>query len=231
MKKILLVDDNPEYLNMLCRMVKLLGYEPVKAESGLIGLELVKKPLPEEYECVITDIEMPELSGWGLLRQLRTINFDLPVIGMSGKSQYHNLFIARGGWLFLEKSEIIVKLDRSIKEVMEKAFLRKMMRDCPRINVEGELLISTSDGVYPATLGNLSRMGIMFEIEKGIDLEAGFSAQITTPGLEIAVRSLERIWEEHNDDNRILVGSRIKEIDLYSAKALEGYLSPNSQYS
>ena len=60
-KKILIVDDEPEFLEMLKIRLEANGYEVVCASDGWQGFELVKKDKPD---LVILDIVLPDISGF-----------------------------------------------------------------------------------------------------------------------------------------------------------------------
>jgi CheY-like chemotaxis protein len=67
MKKIVLIEDNPEIRETTQEILELADYEVEVAENGKVGVELVKKAKPD---IVICDIMMPVLDGYGVLRIL-----------------------------------------------------------------------------------------------------------------------------------------------------------------
>lgn len=69
MKKILVIEDEPEMRRNLLTILRLEGYVVVGAENGRIGVELARKNAPDLIVC---DVMMPELDGYGVLRELRT---------------------------------------------------------------------------------------------------------------------------------------------------------------
>ena len=80
-KRILMVDDEP----MICRLcVELLndsGYEVDTAENGAVAWDALQR---NRYDLLITDQEMPELSGLELIRKIQSARMTLPVIMVSG---------------------------------------------------------------------------------------------------------------------------------------------------
>ncbi len=67
--KVLVIDDNPDIVDIIRRMLLLDGrYEPVVAYDGAAGLEAFEHERPV---CVIIDAKMPKLDGFQLLRCLR----------------------------------------------------------------------------------------------------------------------------------------------------------------
>jgi CheY-like chemotaxis protein len=65
--RILLVDDDPTLLRALARMLLLLRptWEISFADNGLHALTLLAR---QRFDALVTDLEMPELDGPGLLR-------------------------------------------------------------------------------------------------------------------------------------------------------------------
>jgi putative nucleotidyltransferase with HDIG domain len=69
MKKILIVDDNPQNLYFLEIMLLSNSFEVRKAANGKEALEFARKEIPD---LVITDILMPVMDGFSLCRELKT---------------------------------------------------------------------------------------------------------------------------------------------------------------
>ena len=68
MSKILIVDDEPAILNLLCDFVESLDYSVNGAGNGIEALEMLEK---EDYDLVISDINMPNMKGFELLKIVR----------------------------------------------------------------------------------------------------------------------------------------------------------------
>jgi len=68
MKKILIIEDEPEMRRNLATVLRLEQYQPITAESGQAGLNLARKETPDLILC---DVMMPGLDGFGVLQALR----------------------------------------------------------------------------------------------------------------------------------------------------------------
>jgi len=68
MKKILIIEDEPEMRRNLATILRLEKYQPITAEHGRAGVELALKDNPDVILC---DVMMPELDGYGVLNALR----------------------------------------------------------------------------------------------------------------------------------------------------------------
>lgn len=69
MKTILLVDDDPQLRTLLGLTLRGSGYAVIEADSGIAGLELARKHLPD---LILSDIDMPGGDGASLLREVRS---------------------------------------------------------------------------------------------------------------------------------------------------------------
>jgi CheY-like chemotaxis protein len=83
--RILVVDDDPWILKMVTTVLGKHGYEIHMARNGAEGLSLATSMHPD---LIITDIMMPEMDGWDLVRHIRStpgINL-IPVIFLTALS-------------------------------------------------------------------------------------------------------------------------------------------------
>ena len=68
-KKILLVEDNREYIDMLKTILSEHGYQVITAYNGEDGLEILKKDA-SSIDIIITDLHMPGISGLELAKEI-----------------------------------------------------------------------------------------------------------------------------------------------------------------
>jgi DNA-binding NarL/FixJ family response regulator len=68
MKKILVIEDEPEMRRNLITILRLEKFHPLAAENGRVGVELAGKEKPDLILC---DVMMPELDGHSVLQALR----------------------------------------------------------------------------------------------------------------------------------------------------------------
>jgi DNA-binding NarL/FixJ family response regulator len=68
MKKILVIEDEPEMRRNLMTVLRLEKFHPLGAENGRVGVQLAKKEKPDLILC---DVMMPELDGYGVIAALR----------------------------------------------------------------------------------------------------------------------------------------------------------------
>ena len=68
MKKILVIEDEPEMRRNMISLLHYKHYEPIEAENGRVGVETARRETPDLILC---DVMMPELDGYGVLRMLQ----------------------------------------------------------------------------------------------------------------------------------------------------------------
>ncbi|HEC77907.1 MAG TPA: response regulator [candidate division WOR-3 bacterium] len=80
---ILLVDDDPEIHALLKAILQNQGYEITSVEDGIDALVALSK---NEYDLIISDINMPNLDGFKLLEVKNQKGIETPVIFLTGRS-------------------------------------------------------------------------------------------------------------------------------------------------
>lgn len=83
--RILIVDDNPKYLEDALPMY---GYEIAVATDGIKALKILSKE-PDKIDIVLLDVMMPNMNGWDTLKAIRTYEKTkmIPVIMITAVSE------------------------------------------------------------------------------------------------------------------------------------------------
>ncbi len=85
-RTVLVVDDEPEVLELASEILKRVGYSVLEAADGAVALEVAR--LHEgEIHLLVTDMVMPGMSGRDLAERLRALRTALPVLYISGYVQ------------------------------------------------------------------------------------------------------------------------------------------------
>lgn len=116
---ILVADDEPAVLDVCLRALRLAGYRAVGVSTGTEALQRLQE---EPFDLLLTDIRMPDLDGLEVLRQVKQVNPDLPVVLFTG---YGTLDIAAdavrlGAQGFLLKPFHAGDLRRAVEEALSK---------------------------------------------------------------------------------------------------------------
>jgi len=82
-KKILIVDDNPQILELFSMLLRDAGYEVEQAEHALAAVAAVVRTAPD---IILADIRMPIVDGLGLVQELKTHadSRHIPVVAVTG---------------------------------------------------------------------------------------------------------------------------------------------------
>jgi len=121
-EKVLLVDDEVEFLNTLSERMRNRGMEVATSSSGVEALEKVEK---EPYDVIILDLMMPGIDGLEALKILKAKRPELQVILLTGHATVENGIEAMklGAMDFLEKPADLNQLTEKIKKAQAKKML------------------------------------------------------------------------------------------------------------
>ena len=130
--KLVIVDDNTDFLFTMETFLQRSGFEVLTADDGQKGLEMIRRERPD---LILLDIMMETLfSGFEVLKQIRSDDNlkDIPVIGISAMGDELNINYSE--WpdyeyfrpnAFLDKPVDRPRLLQMIPEVIRKAEKRK----------------------------------------------------------------------------------------------------------
>lgn len=82
--RILIVDDDPDLLQLVSKMATCLGYQPTTAPDAVDALYFLTKA---PYDVVITDYDMPLMDGYQLADRIKKKFVETKVIIMTGHSE------------------------------------------------------------------------------------------------------------------------------------------------
>ncbi|HHC80213.1 MAG TPA: response regulator transcription factor [Flavobacteriia bacterium] len=82
-KKILLVEDDPNFGTVLKDYLMLNDYSVTHAKDGLEGLIMFKN---DDFDICILDVMMPRKDGFSLAKDIRASNADVPIIFLTAKT-------------------------------------------------------------------------------------------------------------------------------------------------
>lgn len=82
-KKILLVEDDPNFGSVLKDYLSLNDYDVTLAKNGMEGFEKFKK---DNYHLCILDVMMPYKDGFTLAKEIRERNKEVPIIFLTAKA-------------------------------------------------------------------------------------------------------------------------------------------------
>ncbi len=83
-KKVLIVDDEPDTLELVKLVLESGGFETVLAASGKEALNELEVSKPD---LVLLDIMMPDMDGWEVFRKIKESNVNMPIAILTAKAQ------------------------------------------------------------------------------------------------------------------------------------------------
>ncbi|SHO53822.1 hybrid sensor histidine kinase/response regulator, partial [Desulfopila aestuarii] len=118
-EKILLVDDEAYFLEVIYENLKMLGYDVQSYQRSLEALRAFNDN-PNDYDLLITDQTMPEMTGVQLIQEVRKVDSTLPIILCTGFSEVVTEQSASyyGISSFLMKPVNVHDLARAVAEIL-----------------------------------------------------------------------------------------------------------------
>jgi len=117
--KVLVIDDSATICLIMARALRKAGYQVITASNGKEGLT---KALQERPHCVVLDVVLPGISGYGLCRQLRALDpkHNLSIIMVSTKNTRldQSWGLRQGADRYLAKPFSEEMLVQTVKEVI-----------------------------------------------------------------------------------------------------------------
>jgi len=83
-KKILVVDDEPDTLELVKLVLESAGFDAILVNNGM---EALAKIDAEKLDLVLLDIMMPDMDGWDVFRKIRERNSNIPIAILTAKAQ------------------------------------------------------------------------------------------------------------------------------------------------
>ncbi|WP_193788796.1 response regulator transcription factor [Rhodococcus rhodochrous] len=124
--RILIVDDEPNIVELLAVSLKFQGFEVETASNGAEGLDRARALRPD---AVILDVMMPGMDGFGMLRRLRADGSDAPVLFLTAKTAVED----KVSGLTLGADDYVTK-PFSLEEVI--ARLRVILRRAGKVSAD-----------------------------------------------------------------------------------------------
>jgi CheY-like chemotaxis protein len=112
MAKILVVDDEPDIVRVVVKIMESRGHDVITAPDGFIALELIQEEKPD---VVILDLNLPKMDGFEVCKRIKSdeATKDLPVVMMTA------------AYVAVEDAERGTKLGAD--EYVTKPFLREVL--------------------------------------------------------------------------------------------------------
>lgn len=116
-RSVLLVDDEPQILNLGKKTLEMYGYNVTTAFSGEKAIEHYTD---KKADIVLLDIGMPGMGGFECINRLKAIDPEVKILVMSGYSskEHQNNAIDAGASIFLSKPYTISEMVSAVRDVL-----------------------------------------------------------------------------------------------------------------
>ena len=88
MFKILVAEDDAELQQLFCRVLTRSGFTAIGVPDGAAALEALEK---EYIDLIVSDIMMPRMDGYALVRSLRDAGNNIPVLMITAKDSFQDM--------------------------------------------------------------------------------------------------------------------------------------------
>jgi DNA-binding response OmpR family regulator len=121
-KVVLVIDDNPDLLDIVDAILSNSGYIVAKAQSGENGVQVAKALHPD---LILLDINMPKMDGWEVLSLLKGQDEtkDIPVAIFSVRTDLRDKMLGfqKGAVDYISKPFQYNRLTEKIEKILERA--------------------------------------------------------------------------------------------------------------
>lgn len=117
-KKILIVDDDERFLRALGKTLRSEGAAVTATQWAVEAIDILSRP--EKMDLVISDLRMPFVNGVMLVRSIRLMSADLPIIVLTAFGSPETMVEAfrQGASVFLEKNLTSTGLITAVEKVL-----------------------------------------------------------------------------------------------------------------
>ncbi len=222
MKRILIIEDEKKIARILQLELEHEGYETEAAFTGLEGLELFKK---QEWDLILLDVMLPELSGLEVLRRIRSVNKNIPIIMLTARNtipdKVSGLDLGANDYMTkpFEIEELLARIRASIRTV-ETSLAYETLLSVEAITVnertrevkQGDELIELTPTEFELFVFFLRNKGQALNREQILTNVWGFDYYGDTNVVDVYVRHLRKKLELSDSLQTVRgVGYRLKE--------------------
>ena len=142
--KILIAEDDPAARKLLSKFLTAKGFDVVAEPDGTRALH---RFVSDEPDLVLLDVNMPEMDGWDVLREIRSIA-PTPVILVTVNDATADKVqgLSEGADDYVTKPFDLPEIEARIRAVMRRGAHRSKLRHCGPLKIDDEAKVVTVDG-------------------------------------------------------------------------------------
>jgi len=161
-KSVLIVDDEPAIAHAYRRILEAAAYCVVVADRGETAIDSITR---QAFDVVISDIQMPGMTGVELLRAVRTLDLDVPVILMTGAPSVETAIEAvnLGALQYLAKPAPNQVLLQAVERATRLHQIARVKRDALKLRGEADAQAGDRAGLQANFARALQTMSMAFQ--------------------------------------------------------------------
>ena len=161
-RSVLVVDDDEALGRTLRRVLEAADFEVVVAQNGTMAVQLI---MSRSFDVIVTDIQMPGMTGVELLGIVRAYDLDVPVILMTGAPSLETAMeaISLGALQYLAKPVVNDVLVKAVQRASRLHRMAEMKRDALRLAGAQDMLAGDRAGLQARFESALASMWIAFQ--------------------------------------------------------------------
>ncbi len=187
-KTVLLADDDVNMRRVLEFQLDEVGYNVWTAKDGAEALQIFTN---NDFDCVITDLRMPKLSGLELLEKIKTTNTEIPIIVITAFGEVETAVTAMKAGAFdyinkpFNREEILLTLERALNFSETKTENRQL-----RELVDKEFRLDNIIGDSPSMRAVLNAVGRVSRSDATVLItgESGTGKELVAKGIHFSGR-------------------------------------------
>lgn len=196
MKKILVVDDQPDNVFILKDRLENENFSVITAYDGPTGIE---KASDEQPDLILLDVMMPGMSGFEtcqrLIKSEKTKNIPIILVTALTSSEDIREGLQAGAFDYIKKPFNRVELVARINSALRFSESRKLLLEIEKIKTYSATIVTTNHKIkQPLTLINLSTAALRRELGKEEVSKASLEKRITF--IETATREIIEVLEK-----------------------------------
>ena len=131
--RLLLVDDETQFLNAIARRLRKRGFEVTTATNGPEAIEIARK---EKFDIALLDLKMPNMDGGEVLKALKKEHRFLEAIILTGHGSLESAveLTKLGAFSYLPKPYELDKLLETITDAYQERLKKKFIADQDKID-------------------------------------------------------------------------------------------------
>jgi EAL domain-containing protein (putative c-di-GMP-specific phosphodiesterase class I)/ActR/RegA family two-component response regulator len=160
--RILLVDDDAAVRRVTQRCLERAGYQVAACSSGADALSTLAL---EAFDAMVSDVQMPGMTGVKLLRAIREYDLDLPVVFLTGNPDVHSAAdaVEYGAFRYLIKPVPLADLTAVVERAVNVGKLARSRRQYAEGVASGSFRIGDRAGVDAALDRALASLWMAFQ--------------------------------------------------------------------